>query len=83
MIVKVVNAAPFPIDTEIALGGVQKISGPAQATVLTSANPHDENTVDEPTKVSPKMETFDVSSPDFHRTFPGNSFTVLRVPAAK
>jgi alpha-L-arabinofuranosidase len=79
--VKVVNTAPLPVETEISLGGVKKISGPGRAIVLTSDNPQDENTIDEPTKVSPKTEIFDVSSPDFRRTFPGNSFTVLRLKA--
>ncbi len=83
VIVKVVNTAPFPIETGISLGGVKTISGPGRAIVLTSDNPQDENTIDEPTKVSPKTETFDVSSPDFRRTFPGNSFTVLRLKAEK
>ena len=81
VIVKVVNTAPLPVETEISLGGVKKISGPGRAIVLTSDNPQDENTIDEPTKVSPKTEIFDVSSPDFRRTFPGNSFTVLRLKA--
>jgi alpha-L-arabinofuranosidase len=81
VIVKVVNTAPLPIETEISLGGVKKISGPGRVIVLTSDNPQDENTIDEPTKVSPKTETFDVSNPDFRRTFPGNSFTVLRLKA--
>jgi alpha-L-arabinofuranosidase len=79
VILKVVNAAPFPVDTEIDLAGVQNISGPATAIVLTSASPRDENSIDDPTKVSPKTEPFDVNSPDFHRSFPGNSFTVLRL----
>jgi len=79
VIVKVVNAAPFPVETEIALGGIQEISSPALAIVLTSDSPHDENSIDHPAKVSPKAETFDVSGPDFRRTFPGNSFTVLRM----
>jgi alpha-L-arabinofuranosidase len=79
VILKLVNAAPFSIDTEINLAGVPEIFGPAQATVLTSASPRDENSLEDPTKLSPKAETFDVSGPDFHRTFPGNSFTVLRI----
>jgi len=79
VIVKVVNTAPFPIETEISLGSVKKISGPGRAIVLTYDNPQDENSIDEPMKVSPKTGTFDVSSPDFRRTFPGNSFTVLRL----
>ncbi len=79
VIVKVVNTAPFQIDTEIDLGGVPGIPGPATAIVLTSASPRDENSIDDPAKVSPKTETFVASSPVFHRTFPGNSFTVLRL----
>ena len=81
VIVKVVNTAPLPVETEISLGGVKKISGSGRAIVLTSDKPQDENTIDEPTKISPKTETFDVSSPDFRRIFPGNSFTVLRLKA--
>ncbi|HEU6449306.1 MAG TPA: alpha-L-arabinofuranosidase C-terminal domain-containing protein [Verrucomicrobiae bacterium] len=80
MIVKVVNTAPAAIDTEIAFNGVKDISGTATATVLTSSSPYDENSIDNPTKVSPKMETFKVSGTNFDREFPGNSFTVLRLP---
>jgi alpha-L-arabinofuranosidase len=79
VILKVINAAPFAIETGIALGGVKTISGPAKAIVLTSGDPLDENSLDEPAKVSPKTETFEVSGPDFRRSFPGNSFTVLRL----
>ena len=69
------------LETQIDLKGAGTLTGSGKAIVLTSGNPLDENAFAEPTKVSPKTETFDVSSPDFRRTFPGNSFTVLRLKA--
>jgi alpha-L-arabinofuranosidase len=83
IIVKVVNSSAMATETEINLAGVGKLTGPAQVTVLTSANPKDENTLDEPTKVSPKTELLKLNGSHFTRAFPGNSFTVLRIPAAK
>jgi len=83
VILKVVNADAQPVEAEIALDGVEKIYSPATAIVLTSASPRDENSIDDPLHVAPKTETFDVTGPDFHRIFPGNSFTVLRVPVRK
>ena len=58
-------------------------NGEAKAIVLTSASPRDENTIDQPTKVSPKTERLTVTSPKFTRSFPGNSLTVLRIGAGK
>ena len=83
IIVKVVNSAATPTETEINLNGAGQLAATAQAIVLTSENPKDENTLEEPTKVSPKTETLKISGIKFTRSFPGNSFTVLRIPAAK
>ncbi len=83
VIVKVVNAASTPTETDINLRGIGKLAGPAQAIVLTSENPKDENSLEEPTKVSPKTERINLAGPKFRHTFPGNSLTVLRVGAAK
>jgi alpha-L-arabinofuranosidase len=49
--------------------------------VLTSPNAEDENSLEEPTKVSPKAETVSIPGPKFSRELPGNSLTVLRIPA--
>lgn len=81
IILKVVNGADSPIDTEIDLQGGGRLSGSGRAIVLTSDSPTDENTFENPTKVSPKSEPFAVSGSRFTRTFPGNSFTVLRIPS--
>jgi alpha-L-arabinofuranosidase len=79
VIVKVVNTSANPLPTEIDLAGAKDLTGKGEATVLTSAKPGDENTLDDPTRVSPKTEVFDFSGANFTRAFPGNSFTVLRL----
>jgi len=78
-IVKVVNAAAEPTETEVHLTGINRVAGEAQVIVLTSADPSDENTLDEPMKVSPKSQTLKLAGPKFTHTFPGNSLTVIRV----
>jgi alpha-L-arabinofuranosidase len=83
LILKVVNSAAAPAETEITLAGAGNPAAQAQAIVLTSASPRDENTLEEPLKVAPRMETVRVAGPKFTRAFPGNSFTVLRIPASK
>ena len=83
LIVKVVNANAGPLETEVDLSGAKNLAATATATVLTSDSGSDENTLAEPTKVSPKTETLKISGSKFTRTFPGNSFTVLRIPAGK
>jgi alpha-L-arabinofuranosidase len=83
LIVKVVNSAATPTETEVNLRGIGKLAGTAQAIVLTSENPKDENSLEEPTKVSPKTEMLNLTGSKFKHSFPGNSFTILRVGAGK
>jgi len=79
IIVKVVNTASDPLATDIELRGAKNLTGSAKAIVLTSASPLDENTLEEPTKVSPKAEALSFTGAEIHHTFPGNSVTVLRI----
>ena len=79
IILKVVNAANTPVNTEIKLQGVQHLSDSGQSIVLTSESPWDENSLEEPAKVSPKTDTFRFLGDNLHRTFPGDSVTVLRI----
>ena len=53
VIVKVVNVAGTAVTAAIQLNGVGQLRGPARAVQLTSADPADENTLEEPTKVAP------------------------------
>lgn len=81
-ILKVVNGAADPLVTELRLNGTTKLARQAQAIVLTSASPEDENTLAEPTKVAPVTRTIDQVAPSFRHEFPGNSLTVLRLHRA-
>jgi alpha-L-arabinofuranosidase len=83
IIVKVVNAAAEPTDTEINLAGIKSVASEAQAIVLTSADAKDENSLEEPMKVSPKSQTLRLAGPKFTHSFPGNSLTVLRVKPSR
>lgn len=79
VVVKVVNPSAIPTDTEVALPGLKGAAPTAQAIVLTSDKPTDENTLEEPLKVSPKTQTIRLSGTTLKHSFPGNSLTVLRI----
>jgi len=78
VILKLVNVSDKDIVSSIKLAGVKGITTPVRALVLTSASPNDENSLEEPRKVSPRATQFDAGGPDFQWTLPGNSLTVLR-----
>ena len=78
VILKVANAWQGPCATEIELAGLARLPGTAQATVLTSANADDENSLDEPTKVAPRTQSIPAGA-KFRHTFPANSVTVIRI----
>lgn len=83
IIVKVVNTAATASEMEINLKGAKKLAASANAIVLTSDSPRDENTLEEPTKVAPQHTTIPVSGSKIKHAFPGNSFTVIRVKTAR
>jgi alpha-L-arabinofuranosidase len=78
VILKVVNAGYGPCETDLSLTGLAPVPTKATATVLTAASPETENSLDQPTKVSPRTETIAIGA-QFRRTFPGNSVTVLQI----
>ncbi len=79
LILKVVNSAADDRETEIKLNGVSKVAPSANAIVLTSASPNDENSLTEPTRVAPVTRTITLAGPSFTQVFPGNSVTVMRL----
>jgi alpha-L-arabinofuranosidase len=79
VIVKVVNASAQPLETEVDLAGAKNLTGTETAIVLTSEKATDENSLENSTKVSPQTETIHFSGATLKRSFPGNSFTVLRL----
>jgi alpha-L-arabinofuranosidase len=79
VILKVVNASAEPQTTAIELSGLDGKVKSATATVLTSANPDDENSLDEPNKVVPVSNSIDNAAARFNHTFPSYSVTVLKI----
>lgn len=81
LIVKVVNAADVEMVADVNVRGLQSSTHSGKAIVLTSGSSTDENSLEEPAKVSPKQELFAFQGSEFSRKFPGNSLTVLRISA--
>ena len=79
IIVKVVNVDSNPLETRLAFAGTPHLGGEGTAIVLTSASARDENSLEAPTKVSPRTEPLSFTGAQLTRSFPGNSFTVLRL----
>lgn len=83
VILKIVNATEQAVEAEIDLAGTRKVKSRAQATVLTSSQLTDENSLAEPRKVSPVSVRLKVSGPVFRHPFPARSLTVLRVATSE
>jgi len=84
IILKVVNVSNSSHDTQIDLRGTGPAIKSATATVLTSADPADENSLDQPEKVAPITRPVDITTPKFRYAFPAHSVTVLRLrPASR
>jgi alpha-L-arabinofuranosidase len=79
VILKTVNVSNLDYDTDIRFHGVNQVRAPARATVLTSPDPADENTLDQPMKVAPVEQVIHDAATAFRHTFPAHSVTVLRV----
>ncbi|MDP4228211.1 MAG: alpha-L-arabinofuranosidase C-terminal domain-containing protein, partial [Bacteroidota bacterium] len=79
VILKVVNASAGNVKAQINLNGAGTLNGTGKAIVLTSASPLDENTLENPDKVSPKTEKVKFSGKNLTHNFPGNSLTVIRL----
>jgi len=79
IILKIVNVSISSHDTQIDLRGAAPTIQSATATILTSADPTDENTLDQPEKVAPITRPVDITAPRFRYTFPAQSVTILRL----
>jgi alpha-L-arabinofuranosidase len=82
IILKVVNVSNKGIDTRIDLQGVGHLDPRAEMSVLTSADPKDENSIAEPRKIMPIAKTIDGISGDMLYLFPRNSVTIIRLKPA-
>lgn len=78
LILKVVNVSPQPLATSLVLNGAKQLQNTAKAWVM-SGKDSDENSFQEPTKISPKPESVSGVSSSFTHSFPAKSVTVLRL----
>ena len=83
VIVKLVNYATTPRAVKVNLAGAKKVGKTGRAFVLASDDLTTENTIKEPTKLTPKEQSFPVSGTTVSYTLAPNSFTVLRIPGKK
>jgi alpha-L-arabinofuranosidase len=83
IIVKMVNTSPNIHLINLRLVGVNEDLLEGTATVLTSKNKADENSLANPQKVAPVERSVQLGSPDFLYTLDRHSVTVLRLKAGK
>ncbi len=80
IILKLISRRASPASLDIALAGIAGTESKAAGWIL-QASPDDVNSVDAPTKVSPKEITVDNVSPKFTYKLPSGSLVVLRIKA--
>jgi alpha-N-arabinofuranosidase len=82
VILKLVNTAPSEREVSVNLAGARGVRG-GKALVLSGADLKAENSLDEPTRVSPVERPLAVTSGDFTYSLAPNSMTVLRVTTGR
>ena len=79
IIIKAVNFSPNEQPAEINIVGVKRLKSTGTVTVLTSADPNDENSLDQPTKVAPVTRRLRGIGPTFTYTMPPYSVNILKL----
>lgn len=82
-VIKFVNATEKPFTARIELAGAESVGRTGKAIVLTSGDPSNENSLDNPEKVVPEERVYKGFSDRFTYTFDPWSFTVLRIKVQK
>lgn len=82
-VIKFVNATEKPFTAGIELADAESVGRTGKAIVLTSGDPSDENSLDNPEKVVPEERVYKGFSERFTYTFDPWSFTVLRIKVQK
>ncbi len=81
VILKVVNVGDVTLATKIQLDGVKHLLPQAKAWTLSGPDRLEQNSVEQPEKLSPVESVFNVSEPEFIYNFPAHSLSVLRLGA--
>ena len=79
ILVKLVNISDAPRNAQINLSGVSSLTGAGTALVLTSGKPTDENSFEDPKRISPKTTALTQVKPQFDYVCPAYSVSILRL----
>jgi alpha-N-arabinofuranosidase len=79
VVLKLVNVASDKKDVRLNLAGGDRFNKAGKAFVLGSSDLKAENSLDQPTKLSPVLRQFPVPSHEFSYTLDPSSVTVLRI----
>jgi alpha-L-arabinofuranosidase len=81
VILKVVNAHSAAVTAQLKLNTALNLATVAKISVLSSASALDENTLEQPFNVVPKVEMLKFTDTLIKRSFPANSVTIIRIGA--
>ena len=81
VILKVVNTAAAAKEVRLTLAGAKNVGQPGKVWVLENADLKAENSLDNPTKISPVEKPLPVSGSELAYTLTPQSMTVFRIPA--
>jgi alpha-L-arabinofuranosidase len=79
IVVKMVNSGAEPAALDFNVDGVAHIGDTGTMTVLTSTNPTDENSFEQPAKIAPVSGAITGTGPHFKRELPPYSLSILRL----
>ena len=82
LFIKVVNPANADVASKLNIKGLPTTKVEGNVTVLSSSNGLDENSLNDPTKISPVTTTLDSVGNTFNYTFKANSVTILKLNTA-
>jgi alpha-L-arabinofuranosidase len=82
LVLKAINAGGEPVKAAIDLSGLKLKGTEARLVVLKSEHGNDNNSLENPTRITPKISSLPVAGNKFNYEFPPYSFTVMRIPAA-
>ncbi len=82
LIIKVVNATDKPYKRSFDIAGAANVM-PTGRVITLCGNATDENSFEQPTKLSPKTTLFGHFGKKFEYEFPPMSFTIMRVKVSK
>lgn len=79
LLLKVINAGADPVNAQLKFQNAGHLARKAELTVLTSAKPTDNNSLENPARIVPVTSTVSVDPANCSREFPPFSFSLLRL----